>query len=54
MHGDSDQAKRQQEQPNNRIKHKRKKRKRPAKDEEYAPEKKSSHDNLAFRKSGTP
>ena len=44
--GDSHQAERQRQQPDERIKHQSQQRERPAQDEQDDPQKESSHDNL--------
>ena len=49
--GDSHQAERQRQQPDERIKHQSQQRERPAQDEQDEPEKESSHGNLVWERS---
>src|SRR5579871_1015435 len=43
LHGDADDAERQEQQPNKGIKHEREQRQRPAEEEQQAPEQESEH-----------
>jgi hypothetical protein len=43
MHGNPEQPERQRQQPDDGVQHERKERQRPAKDEQDAPQQKSSH-----------
>jgi len=49
MNGDSQDAKRQRQQPHDGVEHESKQRKRPTQDEQDDPQKESSHDHLTLR-----